>query len=130
LNEKVEDAILSANVMKNLPPLAGVRRLKYDEICVHFSFNIEMNRGMNHKRRLPVVWSWYVLAGNKEPNGDWKFWGLADKECPDFEEFTLGELRGIAKSWNAELTLDAEIQFTLLSRVMEKLGLRWYDSDE
>ena len=120
------DILLKLNgSMKSLPPLAGVRGLKYDEICVRFSFSIVINR----KGRPSAVWSWYVLAGDKEPDGDWKFWGLVSKDKTDFEEFRLGELRGIAESWNSELAPDADIEFTPLLQVMEKLGLKWYNND-
>jgi hypothetical protein len=115
----------TGNVMESLPPMAGVRRLRYDETCVRFSFSIKIKQ----KRYPSVVWSWYVLAGDKEPDGDWKFWGLVNKNQPDFEEFRLGELQWIAESWNSELMLDTGLEFTPLSLVMEKLGLKWYNND-
>ena len=116
---------LTKDSMKSLPPLSGVRGLKYDEVCVRFSFSVKIKQ----KCHPSVMWSWYVLAGDKEPDGDWKFWGLANKYHPDFEEFRLGELQGIAESWNSELQLDTDLEFTPLSQVMEKLGLKWYDND-
>ena len=112
-------------VIKSLPPLANVRGLKYDEICVHFSFNILIKM----KRYNPVVWSWYVLAGEKDSYEKWKFWGLIKKNRTDFDEFHLGELQAIAESWNSDLVLDTRPEFTPLSEVMEKLGLKWYSND-
>jgi len=111
--------------IESLPPLAGVAGLKYDEICVHGSFSIEIKR----KPHPSTVWSWYILAGDKEPDGDWRFWGLANKKQSDFEEFRLSELQGIAESWNSELLLDTDIAFTPLFQIMEKLGLKWYNND-
>ena len=119
------DMTLTKDFMKSLPSLTGVRGLKYDETCVRFSFSIKIKR----KRYPAVIWSWYVLAGDKEPDGDWKFWGLVNKNQTGFEEFRLGELQGIAGSWNSELFLDTDLEFTPLSQVMEKLGLKWYDND-
>ena len=121
----MDTTILSDNAMKSLPPLADVRGLKYSEICVRFSLSIKIKQ----KRYPSVVWSWYVLAGDKEPDGDWKFWGLVNKNQIDFEEFRLRELHGIAESWNSMLLLDTDLEFTPLSCVMEKLGLKWYNND-
>ena len=117
--------ILSNDAMKSLPPITGARGLKYDEICVRFSFSVKIKQ----KRYPSVVWSWYVLAGNKEPDGDWKFWGLVKKNQADFEEFRLAELQGIAESWNSELQLNTDLEFTPLSQIMEKLGLKWRNYD-
>ena len=122
----MDDTIQSNNAMKFLPSLANVKRLKYDEICVHFSFSIKIKP----KSCPSVVWSWYVLAGDKRADGDWNFWGLVIKNQTDFEEFRLKELQGIAESWNSELLLDADLKFTPLCKVMEKLGLKWHNSDE
>ena len=116
---------LSNNAMESLPPPAAVIGLKYDEICVRFSFSVKIKP----KYRSTAVWSWYVLAGDKESDGDWKFWGLVNKNQADFEEFRLGELQGIAESWNSELLLDTSLEFTPLSQVMGKLGLKWYNND-
>ena len=116
---------LADDAMKSLPPSSGVMGLKYDEICVRFSFSVTIKR----KRSPSAVWSWYVLAGDKEPDGDWKFWGLVNKNQIDFGEFRLGELRGTAESWNSELQFDTELEFIPLSSVMEKLGLKWHNCD-
>jgi len=121
----MDDTTFSDNITKSLPPLSVVRGLMYDEICVHLCFSIIINQ----ESYPSVVWSWYVLAGDKEPDGDWKFWGLVSKNQSDFEEFRLGKLRGIAESWNSKLLLEDDLEFTPLSKVMEKLGLRWYNND-
>ena len=39
----MDDTIQLNNAMESLPSLANVKRLKYDEICVHFSFSIKLN---------------------------------------------------------------------------------------
>ena len=123
---KMMDAInRTDNALKSLPSLRSVRGLRYDETCVHFSFSIKINQ----KRCPSAIWSWYVVAGEKEPGGDWKFWGLTCKPQIDFGEFGLRELQMIAKSWNSELLFDADFELTPLSRVMEKLGVKWHNSD-
>ena len=121
----MDDNALSNNAMKSLPSLAVVRGFKYDEICVRFVFCVKIKK----KRRCSEIWSWYVLAGDREPDGDWKFWGLVSKNQTDFEEFRLSELRLIAESWNSELLLDTALEFTPLSQVLEELGFKWSNND-
>ena len=121
----MDDTALSNNAIKSLPPLEIVKGFKYDEICVRLCFSVKIKT----KHDASVLWSWYVLAGDREPDGDWKFWGLVSKKQTDFEEFRLSELRLIAESWNSELVWDTGIEFTPLSQVIEKLGFKWSNND-
>jgi len=40
----MNDEFLSEKTMKSLPSQDSVRHLKYDEICVHFSFSVEIRQ--------------------------------------------------------------------------------------
>jgi hypothetical protein len=76
----------------------------------------------------PSAWNWYVLEGQAQPDGDWLLWGFVSTEEKNFEEFTLSKLEGIAKSWRSKIKFDSDVRPKILSRVMENLGVRWYDS--
>jgi hypothetical protein len=112
----------NSDVLDSLPPLNTVRHLRFDEICVQGRYSIEIKDS-----GIPIVWSWYLLEGEREEE-DWEFWGLVSKKEKEFEQFTLSELEGIAKSWKSKLQWDGNMKSKLLSQVMEKLGLRWYNS--
>lgn len=38
-------------------------------------------------------WTWYVVEGNRQPNGDWSFFGLVDGHEKEWGYFTLSELQ-------------------------------------
>ena len=38
------------------------------------------------------IGTWYVLEGEKMPNGDWEFFGIVDLHCREYGYFTLKEL--------------------------------------
>ena len=38
-------------------------------------------------------WTWYVAEGQKQPDGDWLFWGAVDGFEFEYGYFTLSELK-------------------------------------
>jgi hypothetical protein len=109
---------------ESLPPLHSTRGLRYDEMCVHLKCSIEIKGDGN----APFTWNWYVLEGQEQPDGDWLLWGFVSAREKNFEEFTLSQLEGIAKSWRSKITFDNDVRPQFLSQVMEELGVRWHDS--
>jgi hypothetical protein len=109
---------------KSLPPLGSTRGLRYDEMCVHCRCSVEIkdNGGA------PLTWSWYVLEGEAQPDGDWLLWGFVSAKEKNFEEFTLSHVEAVAESWESKMKFDSDVQPKILSQVMGKLGVRWYDS--
>ena len=40
-------------------------------------------------------WTWYVLEGSEEENGDWRFYGLVDGHEKEWGCFMLSELQSV-----------------------------------
>jgi hypothetical protein len=109
---------------KSLPPLYSTRGLRYDEICVHLKCSVEIENNSS----APRTWSWYVLEGQTQPDGNWLLWGFVSAKEKDFREFTLRHVEAVAESWRSKIKFDSDVQPKILSRIMENLGIRWHDS--
>jgi hypothetical protein len=40
-------------------------------------------------------WTWYVVEGEKQEDGDYLFWGLVEGQFTEFGYFTLSELTSV-----------------------------------
>ena len=118
------ETFLPLTIQQCLPSLSSTRHLRYDEICVHAKYFMKIKENNTHS-----TWAWYLLEGEEQADGNWLFWGFADKREKNFEEFSLFELKGIAESWNTSLIVDSNFNKNSLSMVFEKIGVKWYPGD-
>ena len=78
--------LLTKEIEKKLPAIS-------DTVITH---NIE-DRRFVCKFFDPIgSWTWYVLEGEKQKDGDWLFYGLVDGIEKEWGYFRLSELEGIA----------------------------------
>lgn len=89
--------LLTREIEQSLPPLRSTEKVADPLVVVKF-FN-------------PVgSWTWYVLEGERQPDGDWRFYGLVDGDSKELGYFCLSELEALRLPYG--LTIERDIHFT------------------
>lgn len=86
--------LLTEELKKKLPPLYGQEHKGKDAI-VHAKFFTPDSS-----------WTWYVLEGEEQEDGDWIFFGMVDGFEREFGYFTLSELEGVRGALNLPVERD------------------------
>ena len=76
--------LLTEEIKNALPPLYSTEETPIAEKTVVCKFFNPMGRG-----------TWWVVEGEKQKDGDWRFFGLAYIDYPEWGEFTLSELESL-----------------------------------
>ena len=83
--------------------------------------------GKKGNRKIPVKfftpdsnWTWFVLEGEKQPDGDWRFFGLVEGFETELGYFHLAEL--IAARGPLGLPIDRDTSFDSGQKTLEKVA--------
>jgi hypothetical protein len=58
-------------------------------------------------------WTWFVIEGEKEADGDWLFYGLVDGQEEELGSFRLSDLEGVRGPWGLKIERDRLFSGTL-----------------
>ena len=73
--------LLTKALAAKIPPLYSTESTPTDQKLVAVKFFSPYSN-----------WTWYVVEGQAEENGDWTFFGLVEGHCKEWGYFTLSEL--------------------------------------
>ncbi len=76
--------LLTEEIKKKLPKLYATEKIPlHDKVCICKFFTPWTN------------WTWYVVEGSQQENGDWLFWGYVEGQVGEWGYFLLGEMEEI-----------------------------------
>ena len=64
-------------------------------------------------------WTWYVVEGEKQEDGDWLFFGLVDGFEKEWGYFTLNELKSVRGVFGLPVERDLYIGNPLMSEILD-----------
>ena len=97
---KKQMKLLTKDIKRRLPPLYSTEDQTADAktfVCKFFD---------------PCgSWTWYVVEGEEQPDGDWLFFGLVAGFEKEWGYFRLSELEGVRGSHGFSLGIERDIHF-------------------
>ena len=105
-NENDAYNLLPTSLEKNLPPLYATEDVTEEEKMVYAKFFTPYSS-----------WTWFVLEGSRQEDGDFLFFGLVHGLEEEYGYFSLFELESVGIS-NPFIRIERDIYFTptLLSK--------------
>jgi len=97
--------LLTQEIIKHLPNLNALDGLDNKEKNIAVKFFCPWNR-----------YTWYVLEGEKQEDGDWLFYGYVQGNHPDCDEFgyfVLSELQNLKGLWGLKVERDLHFKGTM-----------------
>ena len=67
-------------------------------------------------------WTWYAVEGEKQENGDWKFFGLVDGLEAEWGYFLLSEIASLRGPFGLTVERDRYFSDSEFKRVLETKG--------
>ena len=87
--------LMTQEVIKRLPPLGSQNGMKPEEVKIAVKFFAPWGS-----------WTWYVIEGERTPDGDWEFFGLVRGSETELGYFRLSDLQSIRGSFGLGIERD------------------------
>lgn len=68
-------------------------------------------------------WTWYAVEGEKNPEGDWEFFGLVDGHVAEWGYFTLSQLQEVRGQFRLPVERDRHYSQDEWQRDVKRLGV-------
>jgi hypothetical protein len=87
--------LLTAEIERRLPPLYSSESVPLAEKLIVAKFFDPCGH-----------YTWYVVEGERQEDGDWLFFGLVQGDCPEWGYFSLSELESVRGAWGLGIERD------------------------
>ena len=87
--------LMTKEIERKLPSLRSTENLKPEQVDVVVKFFTPWTK-----------WSWYATEGEKQTDGDWRFFGWVDGDYPELGQWLLSELKEVVGPFGLKIERD------------------------